>query len=442
MLGRMVSHLGHEPAEYGEPAEALEALGSQEFDLVITDLRMPHMDGLELTRRISEDHPDVPIVVLTAYPSMDSAIDAMRVGASDFLSKPFSIETVQHAIERASHQRSLRSEIRRLERTIRPHPSPNGMVAASAAMANVLDLLRRAAESEATVLLTGETGSGKEIAARELHAMSKRANGPFVALNCAAIPEHLLESELFGHVKGSFTGATRDHTGLMVQASGGTLFLDEIAEMPLPLQPKLLRALQERAVRPVGGEKQISFDTRIVAATNRDLDAEVASGRFREDLYFRINVVRVAMPPLRRRGQDILILAQQFLERQANKSGKSVVGLTAAAAEKLMLYPWPGNVRELQNCMERAVALTQHDHIKVSDLPKEIAEAEPVLGEPEPELARTPDRVPTLDEIERRHIVRVLNLTEGNKTRAARMLGLDRKTLYRRLKRYGLDGAA
>jgi two-component system response regulator HydG len=228
----------------------------------------------------------------------------------------------------------------------------------------------------------------------------------------------------------------------MVQASEGTLFLDEIGEMPIALQPKLLRALQERVVRPVGGDQQIAFDTRLVCATNADLDKAVAEGRFREDLFFRVNVVRIELPPLRKRGQDILLLAQQFLEQQSRKSGKEVVGLTAAAAEKLMLYSWPGNVRELQNCMERAVALTQHDHIKVTDLPKEISEAE--MGDPEPELAHAggDQRVPTLEEIERRHIVKVLNIAEGNKTQAARMLGLDRKTLYRRLKRYGLDGAA
>ena len=443
MLGRMVAHHGHRPAEYESAHEALDALSAQPFDLVITDLRMPGMDGLELCKKIAEDHPDVPIIVLTAYPSMDNAIEAMRLGAVDFLSKPFTLESVGGAIERASHQRAIRSEVRRLERTVRPNTRGDGMIAASAAMANARDLLGRAAESEATVMLTGETGSGKEVAARELHALSARADGPFVAVNCAAIPEHLLESELFGHVKGSFTGATRDHTGLMVQASEGTLFLDEIGEMPIALQPKLLRALQERVVRPVGGDQQIPFDTRLVCATNVDLEKAVAEGRFREDLFFRINVVRIELPPLRKRGQDILLLAQQFLEQQAKKASKQVVGLTAAAAEKLMLYSWPGNVRELQNCMERAVALTQHDHIKVTDLPREIGEAE--MGEPEPEMARSgdsPQRVPTLEEIERRHIVKVLNIAEGNKTQAARMLGLDRKTLYRRLKRYGLDGAA
>ena len=441
----MVAHHGHHPSEHESAEDALEALASGDFDLVITDLRMPGVDGLELCRRITEGHPDIPIIVLTAYPSMDNAIEAMRMGAVDFLSKPFTLESVGQAIERASHQRELRSEIRRLERTLRPSARGNGLVAASAAMANVVDLLARAAESEATVLLMGETGTGKEVAARELHTLSGHADGPFVAVNCAAIPEHLLESELFGHVKGSFTGASRDHTGLMVQATGGTLFLDEIGEMPLALQPKLLRAIQERVVRPVGGEEAIPFDTRLVAATNIDLEKAVEQGRFRQDLFFRINVVRIDLPPLRRRGQDVILLAQQFLEDQAKKSGKQVVGLTAAAAEKLMLYPWPGNVRELQNCIERAVALTQHDHLKVGDLPKEIADAEG--GEPEPEMARgngrdEPSHVPTLDEIERRHIVKVLNIAEGNKTQAARMLGLDRKTLYRRLKRYGLDGAA
>jgi len=443
MLAKVVTHLGHDATEAESAAAAMEALDAQPYDLVFSDVRMPDMDGLEMCRKVLAKHPDLCIIVLTAYPSMDSAIEAIRAGACDFLSKPFTIDTVSNAIERATHQRAQRRQSARLAEPVYPGRAEEGLVAASAVMAGVRDTINRAAESEATVLLTGETGSGKEIAARELHTMSKRADGPFIGVNCAALPEHLLESELFGHVKGAFTGASRDHTGLLVQASGGTLFLDEIAEMPLALQPKLLRALQERAVRPVGGEQSVEFDTRLVCATNRDLEEEVAEGRFREDLFFRVNVVRIELPPLRRRGQDILLLAQTFVEQQAERSGKGVEGLTAGAAEKLMMYPWPGNVRELQNAMERAVAMTRHRHIVEGDLPKEILDADGQgLDEEVKATPMTEDNVPTLQEVERRHIVRVLNIADGNKTRAARMLGLDRKTLYRRLKRYGLDGAA
>jgi two-component system response regulator HydG len=292
----------------------------------------------------------------------------------------------------------------------------------------------RVIDGDAPVLITGESGTGKELVARAIHKRSERGEGPFIAVNCAAMPPNLLESELFGHVRGAFTDAKRSHDGLFVQASGGTLFLDEIGEMPLEMQPKLLRALEERSVRPIGGTQNVSFDTRIIAATNRDLETDVEDGRFREDLFYRIDVVRIHVPPLRSRGNDVLLLAQHFLERVASRAGKAVTGFTGAAAQRLLEYDWPGNVRELQNFIERAVTLTRFEEITVDDLPKKIrnyhASQMVIVGD-------DPEQLMSLEELERRYIQRVLKAVTGNKTQAARVLGLDRRTLYRKLKRYG-----
>jgi DNA-binding NtrC family response regulator len=310
----------------------------------------------------------------------------------------------------------------------------------SAAMRDVWSLLARVADSDASVLVTGESGTGKEVVARALHARGKRRAGPFVAVNCAAMPESLLESELFGHARGAFTDARAAHAGLFVQADGGTLFLDEIGEMPLGMQPKLLRALQERTVRPVGGTAEVPFDARIVAASNRDLETAVEERAFRSDLYYRIDVVHVELPPLRARGSDVLVLAQRFVDDFAARAGKEVAGLTVPAAEKLLAYTWPGNVRELMNCIERAVALTRYEQLTVDDLPPKIRDyrVSHVLV-----AANDPSELVPLEEVERRYVHRVLEAVGGNKTMAARILGLDRKTLYRKLDprlRGGPDG--
>jgi two-component system response regulator HydG len=308
-------------------------------------------------------------------------------------------------IGRAVQHRSLREEVKRLRKAQAASSQFGEMVGGSPAMRKVYELLERVADTDATVLITGESGTGKELVAKALHRRGRRGNGPFVAVNCAAVPEPILESELFGHTKGAFTDAKTGRTGLFLQASTGTLFLDEIGEMPLGMQVKLLRALQERKVRPVGGEQEVPFDSRIVAATNRDLESEVAEHKFREDLYYRINVVRVQVPPLRARGNDVLLLAQNFVERFAAQNNKKVVGLSSPAAEKLLAYEWPGNVRELQNCVERAV--------------------------------EDPSELLTMEEVERRYILKVLQTVGGNKTLAAQVLGFDRRTLYRKLERYG-----
>jgi two-component system response regulator HydG len=414
-------------------AAALEAIAAEELDVLVTDLNMRGMNGIDLCERVARNRPDVPVVVITAFGNMDTAIAAIRAGAYDFITKPFEIDQLKLTLERAIAHRTLREEVKRLRRAVADSRSFEDILGASPAMKAAYDLLDRVTESDASVLVTGESGTGKELVARALHKRGKRKNGPFVAINCSAMPETLLESELFGHARGAFTDARAAHTGLFVQASGGTLFLDEVGEMPLGLQPKLLRALQERTVRPLGSSTEIPFDVRIIAATNRDLDTAVEEKLFREDLYYRINVIHVALPPLRARGSDVLTLAQYFVERFAAMSGKQIVGVSPEAAEKLLAYSWPGNVRELQNTIERAVALARYDKILLEDLPEKVATYRSshvlVAGDDPSEL------VP-MEEVERRYILRVLEAVGGNKTLASQVLGLDRKTLYRKLERY------
>jgi len=426
---------GYDVTTHQTAAAAFEALRSADFDVVVTDLQMRGMNGLELCERVVADRPDIPVIVITAFGSMDHAIAAIRVGAYDFVPKPFSIEQLCIALERAIQHRTLRDEVKRLRDAAAGAVRPDEILGDSAAMRAVLDVLERVRDSDATVLVTGESGTGKELVARALHRRSRRADGPFVALNCAAVPETLLESELFGHARGAFTDARSARTGLFMQATGGTLFLDEIGDIPLGLQPKLLRALQERLVRPLGGDSEVAFDARIIAATNRDLESAVADRLFREDLYYRINVIHVELPPLRARGADVLVIAQSFLERCTGSTGKRVRGISPAAAERLVAYSWPGNVRELQNCVERAVALAQYDDVVVEDLPEKIRNYHRshvvVAGDDPSELV-------SMEELERRYIQRVLEVVSGNKSLAARILGFDRTTLYRKLERYGL----
>jgi len=390
---------------------------------------MRGLDGIQLCEVLRQNRPDVPVLVVTAFGSLDTAVAAMRAGAYDFLAKPLEIEELSFRLERAIQHRQLAEEVKRLRAR---EPEPVGeLVGESVALRQLRELVLRVARSDAPVLVVGETGSGKERVARALHRLGPRPEGPFVALNCAALPEHLLESELFGHARGAFTDAKSARTGLLVHANGGTLFLDEIAELPLALQPKLLRTLEERRVRPVGSEDEVSFDARIVAATNRDLDTAVEEGRFREDLFFRIDVLRIEVPPLRARGSDVLLLAQHFLRECASRLGKQVVGLSHGAAEKLLHYDWPGNVRELVNCIERAVALTDHEQILVEDLPERIRTA----GSSHVIVASDdPTELVPLEIVEQRYIARVMDSVGGNKTLAARILGLDRKTLYRKLR--------
>ena len=425
--------IGIETRVVDAAAAALALVATEEFDLVLTDLQMPGMNGLELCARLVEQRPDVPVVVVTGHGTLETAIGAIRAGAYDFVQKPIKVETLQLTAERALRHRALGEELKRLREAASPAPF-SGIVGQSAPMRALFDLVARVAPSDASVLVTGESGTGKELVARALHQRSRRHAGPFVPVNLAAVPESLVESELFGHARGAFTDAHAARSGLFLQASGGTLFLDEIAEMPLPLQPKLLRALQERTIRPVGGDHEVPIDVRIVAATNQDIEALIEDGRFREDLFYRVNVVRLELPPLRARGHDILALAQQAIARFGRTMKKEVTGIAAPAAERLLAYDWPGNVRELQNALESAVALTRFSEITVEDLPEKIRDYKSshviVAGD-------DPAELPTLDEVERRYILRVMQSVHGNKALASRILGLDRKTLYRKLERWG-----
>jgi two-component system response regulator HydG len=418
-------------------AEGDAALDGEAFDAVVTDLNMRGRSGLDLCARVVERLPDVPVVVLTAFGSLDTAVKAIRAGAYDFISKPVELDALAIALERAIKHKQLREEVRRLreEASRAAGARPADLLGESDAMRRVYDLVDRIADAEVSVLVTGESGTGKEVVARALHQRSRRARAPFVAINCAAVPEPLLESELFGHARGAFTDARESRPGLFQEASGGTLFLDEIGDMPLALQPKILRALQERAVRPVGATQEVRVDVRVVAATNRDLEEAIEERRFREDLYFRINVVQIPLPPLRARGGDVLLLAQQFVTRYAARARKDVKGISPAAAEKMLAYAWPGNVRELQNCVERAVALTRYDHVAVDDLPEKIRDYQRshVLV-----ASDDPTELVPMEEVERRYISRVMEAVQGNKTAAARVLGYDRKRLYRKLEKLGL----
>ncbi len=427
---------GYEVRDRLEAATALRDLEDEDFDVVVTDLNMKGMNGIDLCRYVSEHRPNTPVVVITAFGSLETAIAAIRAGAYDFVQKPLEIDALGLVLERAIQHRSLREEVRRLRQEVRRRSEPEALLGESEPMRELLQLTEKVAQGGSTVLIYGETGSGKELVARRIHELGARNQQPFIAVNCAAMPATLLESEMFGHVRGAFTDARSDRNGLFVQAHRGVLFLDEVGELPMELQPKLLRALQERKVRPVGSDREVPFDVQLIGSTNRDLEREVEEGRFRKDLFFRIHVLSLFVPPLRMRGNDILLLAQHFLRQFAAKSGKSVEGIATPAAEKLLAYDWPGNVRELQNCIERAVALTSFSSITVGDLPEAVREPKHAVS-----AMRTsdPGEILPLEEMERRHILLALERLGGNRTIAAKVLGLDRKTLYRKLKTFGIE---
>ncbi|MBL8742230.1 MAG: sigma-54-dependent Fis family transcriptional regulator [Myxococcales bacterium] len=418
---------GHAVKAFTSPEAALEHIASEVVDVVVSDVSMAGMDGVELCERARQVQPDVPVVLVTGQGSLEVAIRALRAEAFDFVLKPVDINELAPRLQRAIEHRGLKREIDRLQReTVSIAPVAN-IVGNSPAMRRVYELVRRVGGSEASVLISGETGTGKELVARAIHGESPRRNGPFVAINCAAVPANLIESQLFGHARGAFTDAKEAKRGLFVEANGGTLFLDEIGEMPIEVQPKLLRALQERKVRPLGSNDEIPFDTRIVSATNRDLETEVLEKRFREDLFYRLNVVAINLPPLRARGPDVLAVAALVLKKLAPKR---TIKITSEAAQKLMAYDWPGNVRELENCMERAIALSRVDEIVVDDLPDKVRNfvAQNIVIS-----AEHTDELVTVEELERRYIQKVLKQVGGNKSRAAEVLGVDRRTLYRKL---------
>jgi DNA-binding NtrC family response regulator len=417
-----------------QPEQAQSLLRERAFDAVLTDVRVRELDGLDLCSRLLGEHPGLPVVVMAAAGSIETAVRAMRAGASDFIGKPLDLELLSMTLERAVAHASLRREVVELRRERRVQAGYGELVGASHAMQAVYETVERAAPSNASVLISGESGTGKEVLARTITQKSARAAGPFVAVNCAALPEPLLESELFGHAKGAFTSAHSSREGLLAQAAHGTLFLDEVGELPVALQPKLLRVLQERVVRPVGSDKEVPVDVRLICATNRDLDVAIAERRFRADLYYRINVIHITMPRLAARGDDVLVLARHFLTRFGRDKGGEPLGLTPDAERSLSAYAWPGNVRELANCIERAVVLARGRSVTVDDLPEKVRDYRQV--QPRATGFETNELV-ALEEIERRYILRVLEAVHGNKSRAAQVLGLDRKTLYRRLERYG-----
>ena len=419
---------------YTSAEEALRILKDEEFDVVLTDLEMPGMNGIELCDRIVSNRPDVPVIVITAFGSLETAVEAIRAGAYDFVSKPVEMDILALTLERALKHHALQEKVKTLNEAVERSEKFDELLGASIPMQNLYDQLSRIADSEATVLITGESGTGKELVARVLHKQSRRRVGPFVAINCAALPGMLLESELFGHTRGAFTDARSARKGLLLQAEGGTLLLDEIGDFPVTLQPKLLRALEERSLRPIGANSEIPFNVRVISTTNRDLESAVEEGRFREDLFFRINVIQVELAPLRARGMDILLLAQHFIEEFAARTDKHIVGMSKAAAEKLLDYSWPGNVRELRNVIERAVTLTRYENLAVEDLPEKIRayhSTHMIVG------SNDPTELVPMEELEQRYILHVLQSVGGNKTLAARVLGFDRKTLYRKLQRYG-----
>jgi DNA-binding NtrC family response regulator len=436
MLENDLKRHGFHPTWYISAEKALDALKTESFDVLLTDLNLPNMNGIELCERIVANRPDIPVIVITAFGSMETAISAIRAGAYDFVTKPIDTEFLVLALDRAVKHRGLQEKVKLLNEALKKSHRFDELIGESPPIRKLVNQLARISDSETSVLITGETGTGKELVAQVLHKQSHRHEAPFIAVNCAALPDALLESELFGHKRGAFTDAKTERKGLFLQADGGTLFFDEIGDFPLALQPKLLRSLEERCVRPVGSDSEVTFDVRIIAATNRDIETAIEEARFREDLYYRINVIQIDLPPLRERGTDVLILAQHFIEQFAARSDRRIAGISNAASEKLLNYTWPGNVRELRNTIERAVVLTRYEKISVDDLPEKIRDYKTsnfLVG------SDNPSELIPIQEVERRYILHALKTVGGNKTLAAKVLGLDRKTLYRKLQQYKAD---
>ena len=416
-----------ETAASGE--QALARMGAREFAAVITDLNMKGMPGMTLLREIKRLYPETNVLIMTAFGSVETAIEAMKQGAYDYVMKPVKTEEIALITEKAVREALLRKELLWLRRAVEKEYSFNQILGKSKPMQAVFELIRRITPSASSVLITGESGTGKELVARAVHFNSPRSQGPFVPVNCAAIPENLLESEMFGHVRGAFTDAKMDRKGLFEEAQGGTIFLDEISELPMSLQAKLLRVLQEKEIRRVGGTRSTPVDARVIAATNLDLAEQVRAKQFREDLFYRLNVIEVRMPALRERTEDIPLLAMHFIKKYADAMKKRVAGLTEGALALLMDYTWPGNVRELENVIERGVTLTRGEKIVPEDLPQGVRGD---AGDRQM-IEEAAEKTRSLAEVERAYILRVLEKTAGNKYQAAQILAIDRKTLYRKL---------
>lgn len=434
-LEMILASEGYQVTTAANGQAALERVDEVPIDVVLCDVRMPGLDGFELLPQIARKLPGVPIVMMSAYGTADLAIEAMKLGAYDYVAKPFQPSEVLLTLRKARERERLRRANQQLKREVTRAVGDRPIVAASTVMIELLELVERTAAFKTTALLTGESGTGKEVLARAIHAQSPRRNEPFVAINCGAIPEHLLESELFGHSKGAFTGAIRARRGLFPEADGGTLFLDEIAELPLAMQVKLLRVLQEEEVLPVGESKPVAIDVRVIAATSRDLEAGMADGWFREDLYYRLNVMRLPIPPLRDRKEDIPLLCDHFLAHFRESLGRPVRSIADEALERLVNYRWPGNVRELQNVIERSVILADGERLGLAQLPSNIIEADSVVAQGDPKSfgMRRARRRFEIDLIRR-----ALRETDGNRTHAAKLLEISHRALLYKIKGYEL----
>jgi two-component system response regulator HydG len=436
MLRTLLSGWGYKIVEADDGQVAIEMVHELAFDMILMDIRMLKVSGLEALDGIKTYNPAIPVIIMTAYSSVETAVEALKKGAYDYLTKPLDFDELRLTMERAMDHSQLKEENRLLRETLGSHFDRQNIIGRSTAMVKLLETVAQVAPSEATVLITGDSGTGKELIAGAIHFNSPRKDGPFVKVNCAAITETLLESELFGHEKGAFTGAHRLKEGRFRQADGGSLFLDEVSEMSLGMQVKLLRALQEREITRVGGEEVIRVDVRVIAATNKDLIQEIESERFREDLYYRLNVVTLNVPPLKERKEDIPLLAQHYLNMFAEKNRKQIKGFTPQAMDQLLNYDWPGNVRELMNAVERSVVLSRSEYLDEQDLPLVIKGA---LSDEEKSPSRyaVPEDLP-LEDVEKATILKTLEYTDGNKSEAARRLGITRKTLHKKLKKYGM----
>lgn len=437
LLGEALEEAGYDPVLAADGAEALEIIGREReaLDLVITDIMMPGVKGDEILEAARSSRAEAPVIVITAYGSVEQAVDLVKAGAFQYLTKPFEVDELLQAVSQALERSAPQREQARLRREM--PAAPARIIGASRPMRELFDLIARAARSASTVLITGESGTGKELVARALHDLSGR-KGQFTPVNCAAIPADLIESELFGHTGQAFTGARAARAGLFETADGGTLFLDEIGELPLAVQPKLLRALQEGAVRRVGAERERPVNVRAVAATNRDLEEDVRAGRFREDLYWRLNVIHLRVPALRERLFDIPLLVEHFIAKAAKAADAEPLDILPETLAILTAYSWPGNVRELENAVERAVALARGAQLTPDDLPERVR----VSGGASAFIARSRERKLTLREVEREYVLEVLRETGGVKGRTAELLGIDRKTLYRKLEEYRAEGFA
>lgn len=416
--------------------EAIHVLNAEDIDVVVTDLRMEGIDGLGVLRHALSLNPSPTVIILTAFGTIESAVDALKEGAFDYLTKPVNVKELRVLVDKAAAHRKLIRENFELKSVIDKRFGIEGMVGEASEMQQLHQMIRQVGPTKATVLVQGESGTGKEVVARALHQMSPRAKKDFVAVHCAALPETLLESELFGHERGAFTGAVARRPGRFEMANNGTLFLDEIGEIPLSMQVKLLRVLEQREIQRVGGNETVKVDVRLIVATNRELEEEVAEGRFREDLYYRLKVVQITTPPLRHRRSDIPLLAQHFLGEFAKENGRPMPGIARDAIEVLQAYHWPGNVRELRNVMENAFVFLKGEVITAADLPKSVKQ-EPNL---QTEALTVPLGLP-LEEVETMYLKRTLASVDGNRTRAAEILGISRRTLQRRIKELGIDGS-